>query len=70
MNWNQFKDNLQDFKSAIMEQWDWFIDEQLEVIEANQNYFVKKPQKAYVINNEEAEKRLADWQQQQRDKIR
>jgi uncharacterized protein YjbJ (UPF0337 family) len=70
MAWGQIKDDLNDFIINVKEQWIWFIDDQIDVIEGKRNHFCGKTQKAYVIDSEEAEKRLADWQNLQRDKIR
>ncbi|NOT83372.1 MAG: general stress protein CsbD [Methylococcaceae bacterium] len=69
MNLDQLKHNLQQLKSTVIDHWDWFIDEQLDVIEGNQRYFAGNAQKAYVTSDEEAEQRLSAWQQQQRAKF-
>jgi hypothetical protein len=70
MNLNQLKHNMQQLKSTVIDHWDWFIDEQLDAIESNQRYFTGSAQMTYVISDEEAEQRLAAWQQQQRAKFR
>lgn len=70
MSWNQLKENVKEFINNINGQWIWFIDDQIDVIEGKRNHFYGKTQKLYVNDNEEAEKRLAEWQKLQRDKIR
>jgi uncharacterized protein YjbJ (UPF0337 family) len=68
MSWNQLEENLKEFISNIKGQWIWFIDDQIDVIEGKRNHFYGKTQKLYVIDNEEAERRLADWQKMQKEK--
>lgn len=70
MIWNQINADLNDLINNVKEQWIWFIDDQIDVIEGKRNHFFGKTQKVYVIDNDEAEKRLAEWQKLQRDKIR
>lgn len=69
MIWNHIKGNLKDSINNVKEQWIWFVDDQIEVIEGKRNHLCGKTQKVYVIDNEEAEKRLANWQKLQREKI-
>jgi uncharacterized protein YjbJ (UPF0337 family) len=70
MIWDPIKDELRDLMNNVKEQWIWFIDDQIDVIEGKRNHLCGKMQKVYVIDNDEAEKRLADWQKLQREKIR
>jgi uncharacterized protein YjbJ (UPF0337 family) len=70
MIWDQIEEYLKEYINNIKEQWLWFIDDQIDVIEGKRNHFCGKPQKAYVIENDEAENRLTVWQKLQRDKIR
>jgi uncharacterized protein YjbJ (UPF0337 family) len=70
MNSNQILNYLKDFITTIKDQWIWFVDDQIEVLEGKRNHFYGKRQKVYVIDNDEAEKRLADWQKLQRENIR
>ena len=69
MNLNHFKDNLKDSINNVKEQWIWFVDDQIDVIEGKRNHFCGKTQKIYAIDNDEAEKRLANWQNLQREKL-
>lgn len=66
MNWNQIKSQTQQIKSIALDHWDWFIDEQLDAVNASQ---YGSSQKVYAINEDEAESRLSAWQQQQRAKL-
>ena len=70
MIWDPIKDELRDLMNNVKEQWIWFIDDQIDVIEGKRNHLCGKMQKVYVIDNDEAGKRLADWQKLQREKIR
>lgn len=69
MNWNQNQGILQELINNVKDRWIWFIDDQIDVLDGKQSHFYGKSQKVYVIDNDEAEKRLADWQKCQRDKI-
>jgi len=60
MNWKQF------INTAI-EDWIWFVNGQLDLIGIKQNHLVRKPQKAYLMTDDDAEKCLSDWQKQQRE---
>lgn len=70
MIWDQLEENLKEFINTVKDQWIWFIDDQIDVIEGKRNHLYGKTQEVYVIDSDEAEKRLADWQKLQRDKIR
>jgi len=70
MAWNQIEEIFKEFISTVKDQWIWFVDDQIDVLQGKRNHFYGKVQNAYVIDNEEAEKRLADWQQRQRKNIR
>jgi uncharacterized protein YjbJ (UPF0337 family) len=69
MNWNRIKVNLKDSINNVKEQWIWFVDDQIDVIEGKRNHFCGKTQIIYSIDDDEAEKRLADWQKLQREKF-
>jgi uncharacterized protein YjbJ (UPF0337 family) len=68
MIWDQIRYVFNDMINTVKDQWIWFIDDQIDVIEGKRNHFCGKMQKVYVIDDEEAEKRLADWQKLQREK--
>ncbi len=70
MTWDQIKDDFSDMLNDVKDQWVWFIDDQIDVIEGKRNHLCGKTQKVFVIDSDEAEKRLADWQNTQREKIR
>ena len=70
MTRDQISDYLKDFIRSAKDQWIWFVDDQIDVLQGKRNHFYGKLQNAYVIDNEDAERRLADWQQRQRDNIR
>jgi hypothetical protein len=61
---------MNDLINIVKDQWVWFIDDQIEVMEGNRNHFCGKMQKSSMIDNEEAEKRLTEWQNLQKLKIR
>jgi uncharacterized protein YjbJ (UPF0337 family) len=64
---NQIKETLKEFINTVKDQWIWFIDDQIEVLEGKRNHLYGKRQNTYVIDSDEAEKRLADWQKKQND---
>lgn len=70
MIWDQIENDLKEFINTVKDQWIWFIDDQIDVIKGKRNHLCGKMQKACVIDSDEAEKRLADWQKLQRDKVR
>lgn len=70
MNGNQIANNLKAFINTIKDQWIWFIDDQIDVLEGKRNHFYGKTQKVYVVDSDDAGKRLADWQKLQRENIR
>jgi len=70
MSWNQIEETLKEFINTAKDQWVWFIDDQIDVLQGKRNHFYGNMHKAYVIDNEEAEKRLAHWQRTQWDKAR
>jgi uncharacterized protein YjbJ (UPF0337 family) len=70
MSWNQIEETLKEFINTVKDQWIWFVDDQIDVLQGKRNHFYGKTQNAYVIDDDEAEKRLADWQQRQRENIR
>jgi uncharacterized protein YjbJ (UPF0337 family) len=70
MAWKLIRADLNNFIINIKEQWIWFIDDQIDVIEGKRNHLTGKIQKPYMIDRDEAEKRLADWQNLQKGKIR
>ena len=66
---SQIKSNWEQIKNDVKDQWSWFTHDQLDLIDGKQNYFIGKPYKnSYVQDKVEAEKRLSEWQQLQRDK--
>ncbi|WP_394753307.1 hypothetical protein [Crenothrix sp.] len=68
---SQIKSNWEQIKNDVKDQWSWFTHDQLDLIDGKQNYFIGKPYKnSYVQDKVEAEKRLSEWQQLQRDKLR
>jgi uncharacterized protein YjbJ (UPF0337 family) len=69
MIWNHIKVNLKDSINNVKEQWIWFVDDQIDVIEGKRNHFCGKTQIIYAIDDDEAENRLADWQKLQREKF-
>ncbi len=68
MNWDQLEENMKEFINNVKDQWVWFLDDQIEVLEGKRSHLCGKMQKFCVVDNDDAEKRLADWQKLQRDK--
>ena len=67
---HQIKTILKVTLNNAKDQWNWFIDDHADVIEGKRDHFYVKVQKDDLIDNEEAEKRLMDWQELQRNKLR
>ncbi|MEQ1740698.1 MAG: hypothetical protein ABL884_12425 [Methyloglobulus sp.] len=70
MAWKQIEETLKEFINTVKDQWIWFIDDQIDVLQGKRHHFCGKKQIANMTDSDESEKRLADWQNQQREKIR
>lgn len=57
-----FIENMRHFLNCIKDQWVWFIDDQRDVLDGTKNHF-RGGYKLFEIDDEEANKRLSDWQQ-------
>ncbi len=69
MTWDRISEYLKELINTTKDQWIWFIDDQIDVLEGKREHFYGKTQKAYVIDSDEADKRLAEWQKTQWDKV-
>lgn len=58
--------NGKQFINTAIEDQTWFVNDQLDRIGVKQDHLAGKTQKAYVTTGDNAEKRLSDWQKQQR----
>jgi uncharacterized protein YjbJ (UPF0337 family) len=70
MTRDRISEYINELINTTKDQWIWFVDDQIDVLQGKRNHFHGNAQKAYVIDNEDAEKRLADWQERQRQNIR
>lgn len=70
MAWKRNKAGLNGLIFNIKEQWGWLIDNQIDVIGGKRNCLTGKIKRYQIIDNDDAEKRSADWYNQQRNKIR
>jgi uncharacterized protein YjbJ (UPF0337 family) len=68
MNWNRIEDNWRQLKGNVTQQWGQFSDEQLDVIAVKRECLADKIQESYGISKsrDEAQKRLAAWQELQK----
>jgi uncharacterized protein YjbJ (UPF0337 family) len=70
MNWDRTTEYMKELMNTVKDQWFWFVDDQIDVLQGKRDHFYGKTSRAYVIDNEEADKRLADWQKLKWDKVR
>ncbi len=59
--------NVKQFINTVIEDWTWFVNDQLDRIGVKKDHLADKTQKAYVTNGDNAEKRLSDRKKQQRE---
>jgi hypothetical protein len=59
--------NGKQFINTVIEDWTWFVNDQLDRIGVKQDHLAGKTQKAYVTNGDNAEKRLSDRKKQPRE---
>ena len=59
--------NGKQFISTAIEDWIWFVNDQLDRIGVKQDHLAGKTRKAYVTKGDNAEKRLSDRKKQQRE---
>jgi uncharacterized protein YjbJ (UPF0337 family) len=70
MTWDRTTEYLKELMNTAKDQWFWFVDDQIDVLQGKRDHFYGKTPRAYVIDNEEANKRLAEWQKLKWDKVR
>lgn len=67
MNWDRIEGNWKQFKGNVKQQWGKLTDDQLDVIAGKRDHLAGKIQESYGINEDEAEKQLAAWQERQKE---
>ncbi|MDO8264144.1 MAG: CsbD family protein [Gallionella sp.] len=67
MNWDRIEGNWKQFKGNIKQQWGKLSDDQLAVIAGKRDHLAGKTQESYGISKDNAEKRLAAWQEHQKE---
>lgn len=61
MNWDQIKGNWLQFKGKVREKWGDLTDDDLARIEGNQEQLVGRIQERYGIAEEEAQRQVDSW---------
>src|SRR5688572_3125426 len=64
MNWDRIEGNWKQFKGSAKQQWGKLTDDQLDVIAGKRDSLAGKIQESYGISKDDAEKQLAEWQDQ------
>lgn len=63
MNWDQVKGNWTEFKGKVKQQWGELTDDDLDRMAGQRDQLIGQIQKRYGTTREEAERRVADWEQ-------
>lgn len=67
MNLDRIEGNWKQFKGSIKQQWGRLADNQLAVIAGKRDRQAGNAQESYGISKDEAKKRLAAWQERQKE---
>jgi uncharacterized protein YjbJ (UPF0337 family) len=67
MNWDRIEGNWKQFKGSAKQQWGKLTDDQLDVIAGKRDSLAGRIQESYGISKDEAEKQLAEWQDQMKE---
>ena len=62
MNRNQIEGNWMQIKGKVKEQWGKLTDDDLDRIDGRRDQLVGQLQESYGIAQEEAERRVSDWE--------
>lgn len=65
MNWETFKGNWTQLRGRLRMQWGKLTDDQLDVIEGRRDLLLGKLQEAYGVTEEEADRQVKAWENQQ-----
>jgi len=69
MDWGVIESRWHEHKAAAKRRWDKLSEAQLSGIRGHRTYLLKRVQEAYALTQEEAELEVADWQQNQLDRL-
>lgn len=67
MNWDRIEGGWKQFKGNARQQWGRLTDDQLDVILGKRDQLAGRIQEAYGISKDEAKRRLAEWQNRQKE---
>ena len=67
MNWDRIEGNWKQFKGNIKQRLGKLANDQLAVTAGKRDHQAGKVQESYGISKDEAKKRLAAWQERQRE---
>ena len=65
MDWILIEARWPEYRASAKREWDKLSEEQLSGTRGNRAYVVKRVQEAYGISAQEAERRVAQWQDKQ-----
>ena len=65
MEWGVIQSRWQEYKVAAKQRWNKLSEAQLTGTRGNRGFLLKRVQEAYDLSDKEAERQLADWQEQQ-----
>ena len=64
MNWNKVEGNWNQFKGKVKEKWGELTDDELDQIAGKRDILVGKIQEKYGIAEDEAEKRIKEFEKE------
>lgn len=67
MNWDRIEGSWKQFKGNARQQWGRLTDDQLDVILGKRDQLAGRIQESYGISKDEAKRRLAEWQNRQKE---
>lgn len=68
MNWDRIEGNWKQFKGSVKERWGRLTDDHIDVIAGKRDQLTGKIQATYGIGKDVAEKQVAEWQGQLKQK--
>ena len=68
MDWSVIEGRWHEYKASAKRRWDKLSEAQITGTRGNRQYLLKRVQETYGLSGVEAERQLADWQDQQFDR--
>lgn len=67
MNWDIIEGNWKTYKGKVKEKWGKLTDDGLDVIAGRRDQLIGEIQKIYGVTKDEAEKQVAEFEEEKRD---